>query len=40
VVTCNPGTVTVLDNTALIWHYTMLQGVVAAVFIQYLPRWL
>ena len=29
-----------LDNTALIWHYTSLQGIAAAAAIQLVPLWM
>ena len=29
-----------LDNVALFWQYSLLQGVLALVLVQWLPRWL
>jgi cytochrome c oxidase subunit I+III len=35
-----PQARTTLDNTALLWHYTTAQGLVAAALVQGLPRLL
>ncbi len=29
-----------LDNTAMLWHYTSLQGIAIAALVHWLPRWM
>jgi len=29
-----------MDNVALFWHWTSVQGVIAVPYVQWLPRWM